>query len=238
VEKLPQEFMGFTARKVSEWGGGRVGVFKIGEFYRNFIGLDRPPVDLKEWRVMPEAYLAECTNGKVFRDPLGEFTQFRNKLKEFYPEDLRLKKIAARCMTVAQQGQYNFLRCVRRREHVAALHAESEFCQGVLSLVFLLNKEYAPFYKWRHRAVKQLPILGEFAHSMLLKMATTHEGDIAQTLYEKKLWLIEEICQNIIKELKRQGLSDSPSDFLLDHGPQVQQRIKDLGLRIEDVWLE
>jgi hypothetical protein len=237
VGKLPQKFMGFDARKVSEWGGGRVGVLKIGEFYRNFTGLDHPPANLKEWRVIPESYLAECTNGKVFRDPLGEFSQFRNKLKEFYPEDVRLKKIAARCMTVAQQGQYNFVRCFRRREYVAAQHAESEFCQDVLSLVFLLNKEYAPFYKWRHKAVKQLPLLGEFTHSMLLKLVTTHEDSIVKTLSEKNR-LIEEICQNIIKELKRQGLSDSPSDFLLDHGPQVQQRIKDAELRSIIVWVE
>jgi hypothetical protein len=32
-------------------------------------------------------------------------------------------------------------------------------------------------------------------------------------------------------ELRRQDLSDSPSDFLLDHAPRVQARISDMGLR-------
>ncbi len=241
VEKLPQGWKEFGPREVSKWGGGRVGVFEIGQFYKDFTGLDHPPVGINEWRPLLEHYLAACTNGKVFCDPLGEFSRFRSKLKDFYPEDVRLKKIAARCMTAAQQGQYNFMRAVERGEYVAALHAESQFCQDIISLVFLLNKEYTPFYKWRHKAVKNLPILGDFTYGILLKMVTTHKeerGESLYVLYGKKNHLIEETCQNVIEELRRQGLSDSSSSFLLDHGPILQQRIKDAVLRNSTVWLD
>ena len=54
--------------------------------------------------------LATCTNGKVFSDPLGTFTRWRQALLAYYPEDVRLKKIASLCVTIAQTGQYNFLR--------------------------------------------------------------------------------------------------------------------------------
>ena len=230
VEKLPKSFMGFE-RKVSDWGGGRTGVFEIGNFYKSFIGFDHVPNNLGEWLAIPEDYLAIATNGKVFADPIDEFTQFRNELKEYYPEDVRLKRIAARCMTIAQYGQYNFIRCIKREEYVAALYAESKFCEDTISLVFLLNKEYKPFFKWMHRAVKRLPIMGYFVHRILREIVTTND-------YEKKSRLMETICGRIVKELQKQRLSDSSSSFLLDHGPVIQKKIQNAELRNRNVWLD
>jgi hypothetical protein len=169
---------------------------------------------------------------------LGEFTAIRERLKKFYPDDVRLKKIASRCMTIAQSGQYNFMRCVKREEYIAAQYAETQFCANTISLIFLLNKKYKPFYKWMHRAMKELPILGEVTHNLLLEIVTTREDDLMESLYEKKGRLIEEVCTNIIEELRKEGLSDSPSDFLLDHGPIVQSKIEDPELRNLDVMLE
>lgn len=231
LAQLPAEFEGIGAKKISEWGQGRVGVFEIGAFYKKFIGFDHIPTNIKEWRVIPENYLAAATNGKVFVDPLGEFTSFREGLRSFYPDDVRLKKIASRCMTIAQSGQYNFMRCVRRKEFVAARYAEAQFCAQAISLIFLLNRQYTPFYKWMHRAMKGLPILGEAGYKLLSDFVISYG-------HEKKSRLIEETCALIIGELGREGLSDSPSDFLLDHGPIVQSKIQDEGLRNTNVWLE
>ena len=47
--------------------------------------------------------------------------------------------------------------------------------------------------------------------------------------------LIEKICASVIAELQRQHLSDSESDFLIDHGPEVQQRIESPDIRNLDV---
>ncbi len=228
---LPATYAGFGPRHASAWGGGRVGVFEIGEFHRGLIGLDRPPRSLGEWRAIPEERLATATNGAVFTDPLGDFTRFRRALLAFYPEDVRLKKIAARCMGIAQSGQYNLPRCAKRQELVAARIAEAQLCRDTLSLVFLLNRRYAPFYKWMHRAVKPLPVLGETTHRLLADLVVAYG-------FAKKSRIIEEVCASLIGELRRQGLSDSPSDFLLDHGPRVAGRIADPGLRASDVWVE
>ncbi len=231
LAKLPVDFEGIGPRKVTEWGKGRVGVSEIGEFYRKFIGVDHIPTALKEWRIIPEIYLAAATNGKVFTDPLGEFTSFREGLKSFYPEDITLKKIASRCMSLAQLGQYNFIRCAQRKEFVAAQYVEAQFYAQTISLVFLLNRQYTPFYKWMHRAMKGLPILGEVLYKLLGDIATSYGNG-------KKSRQIEETCAIIIDELRREGLSNSPSDFLLDHGPIVQSKIQDLELRNTDVRME
>jgi hypothetical protein len=59
--------------------------------------------------------------------------------------------------------------------------------------------------------------------------------EIGQT---RKGSLMEEACRSVIEELKRQRLSDSGSDFLLDHGPIVQRKIKDARIRDINVWVE
>jgi len=228
---LPPCFEGLGPRQVSAWGGGRVGVFEVGEFYRSLIGFDRAPHTPHEWRRIPEAHLATATNGRVFTDPLGAFTRVREQLLSFYPEDVRLKKIAARCMSIAQSGQYNLARCAQRREIVAARCAEAEFCTHTVSLVFLLNRRYVPFYKWMHRAVEPLPVLGQSTHRLLTELVASYG-------FAKKLRAVEELCTNLTVELRRAELSDASSDFLLDHGPSVQERIRDPELRRSNVWLE
>jgi hypothetical protein len=227
-EGLPKSYMGFGPRVVSPGEESRTGVCAITDFYRRYTGLDHVPVNVKEWIAIPEQSLALCTNGKVFFDPLGQFSEWRDALLRFYPEDVRLKKMASRCMTIAQAGQYNFERSLKRNERFALLYAETRFCTDVFSLIFLLNKRYAPFYKWMHRAVRDLPILGKKVHDMISHLISRAD--------DEKKSLIEDICALIIEELRHQGLSDSNSDFLLDHAHRVHGKIKDRELG-ERFWV-
>lgn len=223
-EDLPQIFKGFGPRHASPGEEFRVGVCPTPTFYATYTGLDHPPVTLKEWLHLSEQSLATCTNGKVFADPLGEFSRWREVFLAFYPEDIRLKKIASRCATIAQAGQYNLPRSLKRAEIFAAQASITQFCTDLMSLLFLLNKRYAPFYKWVHRAVKDLPLLGQWAHSVVSDL-------VAPADLKEKPPMIEVACAVIIRELRSEGLTDSPSDFLLDHAYSVHSRIGDADLR-------
>jgi len=242
LDALPRTFGGFPVRTVSTWGGRRTGVFEIGQFYRRFTGLDHLPRSLQEWIRIPEGNLAAATNGAVFMDGPGEFTRFREGLLAFYPPDVRLQKIAARCMKIAQAGQYNYPRCISRGEFVAARMAEAEFIGAAISMAFLLNHAYKPFYKWMHRALIGLPILGSEMYTRLSELACDEETLPAaaprKSLYRNRIQLVEGISALIIKELRRQGLSNSTSDFLLDHGPSVQDKIEDPTIRTLGPWLD
>jgi uncharacterized protein DUF4037 len=90
------------------------------------------------------------TNGKIFQDPGGPFSTWRQKLKQYYPEEVRIFKLAAACVKAAQSGQYNLKRSLKRRDWFALRYAEIQFCDEALSLTFLLSRRYAPYYKWRH----------------------------------------------------------------------------------------
>ena len=230
LESLPKDFMSFPALNMSEWGGGRRGVLNIERFYLKFTGKENGPETLDEWRMVPETNLSVVTNGRVFYDPLGKFSKIRERLLNYYPEDIRLDKIATRCMKIAQSGQYNLGRCLKREEFVAARVVEAEFINESIYMIYLMNKKYMPFYKWMHKDMQFLPILGADVHNML--------GQFINSRNSEKTAIVEEICRLIINEMKIQEISENKSDFLLDHGPGIQKRISDEKLRNSNPWID
>jgi hypothetical protein len=236
-DALPRRHAGFERRVEGPHTGKRTGVFEITDFYRRFIRYDHVPASLAEWRSLPETHLATATNGKVFADPLGRFSAFRAGLLEFYPEDVRLKKLAARCAVAGQAGQYNYGRSIARGELVAAHCALSSFMEAAVSIVYLLNRRYRPFYKWMHRGMKELPILGGTCRQLLADLCA-EKTETGSDVFAGRERTIEQISALIVAELTVEGLSASASDFLLDHGHAVHAKIRDQDLRNLHVMLE
>ena len=140
------------------------------------------------------------------------------------PEDVRKKKIAARAAEMAQAGQYNYARCLAHGEAGAAQLALTEFVRSACSMVFLLNRAHAPYYKWIFRAMGQLERLSELKDALEFLLV----GENDSTLKEG---VIEDICAQVIQELSRQELTDSSSDYLEAHAFEVQERIENRTLR-------
>ncbi len=220
-DALPGEWAGYPARRESPEGQGRVGVLCIQDWYARYTGTPGGPRTLDEWRRVPEAFLATAVNGEIFSDPLGRFTAIRRRLLEGYPEDLRLKKLAARAAVMAQAGQYNYPRCVKRGETAAAGLAQAEFAKAAMSMAYLLNRRYAPFYKWMHRGLRGLLKLPRLYDQI---EALFRAGSAAEEL-------VEGICLNAAAELRRQDLSNSRDPFLLAHSAELMSRIRDMELR-------
>lgn len=225
-EKLPKEFMGIAKRAQSFGGIGRRGVSTVPEFYRRFTGSDGVPETLEQWLYTPEYALSCAVNGKVFRDDFGEFSRIRAELKKGLPEDVRRKKIAARAALMAQAGQYNYTRCLKHGEKGAARMALFQFVQESISMIFLLNRQYMPYYKWSFRAMRELQVLP------LPDMCARLEGLLCGRKDEKETAQeIEQVCQAVITELKKQGLTDGNWEYLEPHAMEVMERISDGHLR-------
>ena len=171
---------------------------------------------------IPEAFLATAANGRVFYDEYGRFTAIRNRIKSYYPEDVRIKKITARAAVMSQSGQYNYPRCIRRGETVAAYLALAEFIKAAISMTYLLNRKYAPFYKWMYRGMEDFTILPRIK-SQILALGSGSSENAQET--------IEGICINIAAELRRQHLSENHSAFLLDHCSEMTERISDPAIK-------
>lgn len=227
--KLPEEFLGVARAQASFGGTNRRGVMLIGEFYSRFTGRPGVPETLMEWLYTPEYSLACAVNGQVFRDDLGEFTRIRRELEAGYPEDVRRKKMAARTALMAQSGQYNLERCLKRGERGAAALALSEFVQNGLSLLFLLNRRYMPYYKWAFRAAGELPEYGGLAKRLsgLITEGVPETGDSCKGLLND----VEEICREVASALKKQGLTDGSWDYLEPHAFEIMERIRDGEMR-------
>lgn len=222
--KLPSEFEGVKGRNVSSHGGGRVGVFAIPDFYYGLIGLEQAPESNREWMWISETRLCTAVNGKVFTDCLGEFSAVRSRLAAFYPEDVRVKKIAARAAVMAQSGQYNYGRAIRRCEQVAAQLALGEFIKSTISICYLLNKRYMPFYKWMHHGMKELPVLSEIGDMLTLLVSDKY-------MPEQRMMIIEAVCNVILQELTAQGLTEGEDNFLESHTAKIMEKIKDPYIR-------
>ena len=228
LETLPKTYLGFQELKESEWGYNRRGLLNIEDFYFKFIGSVNPPQTINDWQKIPETALATVTNGEVFLDNLGEFTKIREQLLNYYPEVIRQNKITTRLMNISQHGQYNYVRCLRRNDLVAANQCLYLFVDEVIHLVFLLNRRYKIFYKWANRALLDLKILGNEIHKLLQDMVFA----------QNKIPYVRKICKVLADELRNQKLTDCKSEFLGDLGVDIQKNIDDEFFKKYSPWLD
>ena len=228
LKKLPKTYLGFQELKESEWGSDRRGLLNIEDFYFKFLGSSKAPETIADWQKIPETALATVTNGEVFLDNLGEFSKIRNDLLNYYPEAMRQNKIATRLMNISQHGQYNYTRCLKRNDLVAANQCLYLFVDEVIHLVFLLNRRYKIFYKWSNRALLDLKILGREIHKLLEDMVFA----------QNKIPYVRKICKVLAEEIRNQKLTNCGSEFLGDLGVDIQKNIDDEFFKNYSPWLD
>ena len=217
--KLPKEFEGYKRNMLAPVGGARRGVLRTGEFFKEKIGSETGELTLREWLSLPEQALAEATNGEVFFDNFGEVSKIRESLAVF-PEDVRCKKLAGNLLIMAQSGQYNYKRCIDHGETAAAQLAVCEFVKSAMSVIFLLNNKYQPYYKWAFRALRNLPKLSLEAEMFEYLLTTNNDGEMA----EEKYYAIEGIAAE-------QELTKAICGDLEKHAYSVNDSIADSSLR-------
>ncbi|MEE1138797.1 MAG: DUF4037 domain-containing protein [Acutalibacteraceae bacterium] len=225
--RLPKIFMDTEKGKTNSYGTARYGVKTISDFYLPLTGSKGAPESPLQWLYTPESSLAAATNGCVFRDDSGKFSEIRNKIANGMPEDIKLKKLAARLIFMAQSGQYNFSRCISHGETGAAALAAAEFVKNTASFVYLINGKFAPFYKWMLRGMKNLELFPDFSE----KLSALLTGGFTPDEIKIKQNIIEDICSLTADYLRNSDLAQSGSDFLEPLAYQVQNKIRNPEIR-------
>lgn len=221
--KLPREFMGVCRERLSPVGGNRRGVMTVGRFYEKFLGAPTAPDTLGRWLGTPPAMLRTASNGAVFRDDLGLFSAVRDTLLRGYPSDIRKKKLAAHLIMAEQAGQYNFPRSVKRGDIGAAGLCLSEFIRHAVSVVYLLNNVYEPYYKWAYRGMRDLPRLPSVEDTLVgLSDLTSSPADMRLTCE-----IIDDIARIFSDVLREEGLSDVRENNLAGQAYAVTATIAD-----------
>ena len=218
-DALPKELPGIPARKTMETGSGRVGVFCMDDFFRKYVGVPDVPKRGQQsfWLKVSREALRTVTNGEVFADPLGEFTARRRRFSR-YPEAVRLQKLALRLGEMAQTGQYNYPRMVKRDDKGASFMCLAGFVEAAVDGAYLLNDIYPPFYKWKFRGMEEFRCLGTLGVLIEELLETQDRPDEAAALIEK-------ICGDFVQELRLQGLSSSDENFLEAQKAEVMKAL-------------
>ena len=224
--KLPKEFMGLKRSLMQPVGGARRGIIRTEEFFSEKCGRGDGALSYDEWIRTPEYALLEAVNGEIFFDNHGEVTAIRERLS-YFPEDVRKKKLAGNLLLMAQSGQYNYMRCISHGEEGAAQLAVAEYVKAAMSVAFLLNKKYQPFYKWSFRAMRELGKLSIEAELLEYLITTPNEGDMA----EEKYRVIEGIAADYIDVLIDEGITKAICGDLEKHAYSVNDGIEESELR-------
>ncbi|MCL2491776.1 MAG: DUF4037 domain-containing protein [Coriobacteriia bacterium] len=217
-------FGGFDPRIDDEMSATRVGVQSIPTFYHRHLGVSDTPPDLSVWRTIPEESLAVATNGKVFVDRLGEFSRIRDELLRYYPEELRLRRLADGCFKAARSGQYNLARARKRDHVVTSFGSLARFIDEMTRAIYTLNRCYRPFYKWAHQGLRMLPrsgaVMAESIEHLLALWAHTSGKPNKQMLQQ-----VDDCALLLVDELLSEGLTDEREPWLLSHCDKIMLHI-------------
>ena len=215
----------------------RRGVFTISEFYNGLLGTDYDYEKMWEidYKDISEERLATAVNGAVFRDDLGIFLGVRNQLLKYYPDDIWRLKLAQSIHDFSQYAQSNYPRMMARKDDITANLCVAKAMERVMDIVFLLNRTYAPYYKWKRKAMGQLKKL-QGVEKLLEKAAMFKNQKAVWNGYSYSSGTInredeyvdcfEEMAEMILSELREQGLVTGEDTFLERYCGEIMQGTK------------
>ncbi|MBI4789022.1 MAG: DUF4037 domain-containing protein [Chloroflexi bacterium] len=115
--------------------------------------VNQPPT-AADWLTFPTQKLRELTAGAVYYDGVGELTRLRERLA-WYPRDVWLYLLAAGWQRIGQE-EHLMPRAGFVGDEMGAAIIGSRLVRDVMSICFLMEKQYAPYPKWFGTAFKQL----------------------------------------------------------------------------------
>lgn len=196
---LPDTYRGQSLRQAHLAGAG-LAPDKLSAFLQRTIGLSRAPQTYEEWLRIPEADIIHVINGEVWSDPLGEFTSVRQALNKYYPEPVRLRRIAHWCRFYSGMGTYALRRAILRDNDFYATTRFSNAIRLGIQLAFLLDKTYFPYDKWLMAYFERLPRLAKPLQPLV------DEAVRLSTSWERKSRLLDQISDVLDQAMVADGI--------------------------------
>jgi hypothetical protein len=147
-------------------------VSTIDRFYRDLAGSSQPPQSVREWAAADESALCQAQAGRVFYDPSGRLGERARAFEAaYYPDAIWKWRIASRLFRLWHYGDYNLRdRLLKRRDGVSALVGQGCVVEAAMQLAFLLNRRFAPYWKWLHWGFVRLPYLADRLEPLLTEL--------------------------------------------------------------------
>ena len=107
-----------------------------------------------------------------------------------------------------------------------ATYSSVEFLNASLSMLYLLNFRYEPFYKWQFAGAEGLVAMGEaMPYLKDIASGSTRRDDVSIAND------IEAVCAIAVKELELQGLTEARGDYMEPHAYSIMEHISDETVR-------
>lgn len=213
-----------TVNNADKFIDGRRGVFRIYSFYEELTGVNVRNYQMseQEWLCVSENKLATATNGMVFRDDEGIFTGIRESLKAYYPRRVWLLRIAQRLHDFSQCAQSNYGRMMARCDYVTASICVADGMRYAMELAYLLDRSYAPYYKWLRKGMSRLNVLREIVPILDNISVMGSQEDAWHNIYnpyeinreDRIVVMFEDVAAWLLDELNRQGIVRGSDTFL------------------------
>lgn len=227
----------------------RRGVSTIREFYGRILGIrltDKDIARIKEivsknteysctdlinLGEIDEYRLAHAVNGEVFKDDEGIFSAVRQYINSYYPEKIWREKLAGAIHDFSQYAQSNYGRMMARKDYTTANICVYKAIESAMDIAYLVNKVYAPYYKWKRKGLEviagksvteksELPKLLQLLDTISLLPADKEAWE--DTVYnagkvnekDERVRLFEEVAKIILNRLKSMELVSGNDTFL------------------------
>jgi hypothetical protein len=225
---LPATFRGYSLREgYTRWGG--LELDSLETYLLRTIGIDHAPATYAEWLSLPEEDIIHVVEGQVWHDPSGQFSAVRSALSAYYPEPVRLRRIAHWCRYFSGMGSYALKRAILRNNE---LYATITFARAIrlgVQLAFLIDRQFYPYDKWLMAFFERLPRMAERMRLIV------EEAVRLSTPWERKLALLDQLSDVIDGALVEDGTiaphppfagSESSGYRLLEHAyAEIIQRL-------------
>ena len=181
-------------------GGKGLSLTSLEGYLLRTIGIDHPPASYAEWLSLPEEDIIHVVEGELWYDPSGRFTAVRQALQQYYPEPVRLRRIAHWCRYYSGMGAYALKRALlRQNEYYANITFTRAIRLGV-QLAFLLDRRYFPYDKWTLAYFERLPRMARRLGP------SVNEAVQLATPWERKLELLDQISDILDATMVADGI--------------------------------
>ena len=205
-ESVPHTFQGIELGESTRAGAG-LAPDNLEAFLSRTIGIDHPPETYEEWLNLPEEDIIHIINGEVWHDPNGRFTAIREKLQQYYPEPVRLRRLAHWCRYFSGMGTYALKRALLRDNEYFAAVAFGKTIRWGIQMAFMLDKQYYPYDKWIMAFFKRLPRLYEPLYPIV------DEAVKLTTSWERKYELLNQMADILDQTMVADGIIEPHPKF-------------------------
>lgn len=184
--------------RVAGAGDNNAIVESVPAYFERVFGLKQMPPALVAWDRLEESKLYFLRHGAIWHDPAGELTAARTALHS-YPGPVLRRRLQEECFRAWHFGEYNFVqRMIVRNDPLTIAICLGDFCQAVMRLLFLIEGDYTPYWKWLAFEFRKRPVAVDYAP---LLMRLVQSGDRTE-----QAGMVRQICTQLHTRLLREKL--------------------------------